>query len=132
PRSDGHCWPISWRASAPSAPRNGVDLRPPTATRDGRLQASTDYCCHGRMAIAGRFPGGRPLRRRREMVLIYGRQRLPGTVALQGSIDYCWRDRMAIAGRFPGGRPLRRRREMVLIYGRPRLRGSLAPQGLID
>jgi len=23
--------------------------------------------------IAGRFPGGRPLRRRREMVLIYGR-----------------------------------------------------------
>jgi len=32
----------------------------------------TDYRCHDRMAIAGRGPGGRPLRRRREMVLIYG------------------------------------------------------------
>jgi len=53
------------------------------------------------MAIAGRFPGGRPLRRRRDMVLIYGRQRLRGTVALQVSIDHCCRDRMAIAGRFP-------------------------------
>jgi hypothetical protein len=28
-------------------------------------------------------PGGRPLRRRREMVSIYGRQRLRGTAALQ-------------------------------------------------
>src|SRR5258707_14711012 len=31
---DGHCWPIPWRASAPSAPWNGVSLRPPTAARD--------------------------------------------------------------------------------------------------
>jgi hypothetical protein len=29
-------------------------------------------------AIAVRFPGGRPLRRRREIVLIYARQRLRG------------------------------------------------------
>ena len=60
-------------------------------------------------------PQGRPLRRRRDMVLIHGRQRLRETVALQVSIDHCCRDRMAIAGRFPGGRPLRRRRDMVLI-----------------
>jgi hypothetical protein len=35
-------------------------------------QAATDHCCHDRMDIAGRFPGagGRPLRRRREMLLI--------------------------------------------------------------
>jgi hypothetical protein len=52
------------------------------------------------------IPGGRPLRRRREMVGIYGRQRLRGTVALQTSIDYRCRDRMAIAGRsLEGVRP---------------------------
>jgi len=62
------------------------------------------------------------------MVLIYGRQRLRGTVALQASIGYCCRDRMAIAGIFPGGRPLRRRRDMVLIYGRQRLRETVALQ----
>ena len=69
-------------------------------------------------AIAGRSPGagGRPLRRRREMVLVYSRQRLRGTAALQVTDHRC-RDRMAIAGRSLGGRPLRRRREMVLIYG---------------
>jgi len=33
--------------------------------------------------MAGRFPGGRPLRRRREMVLVYGRQRLRGTGAFR-------------------------------------------------
>jgi hypothetical protein len=49
------------------------------------------------------------------MVLIYGRLRLRGTVALQASIDHCCRDRMAIAGRSPGGRPLRRRHDMVLM-----------------
>jgi len=79
------------------------------------LQASTDHCCQERMTIAGRSPGGRPLRRRRDMVLIYGRQRLRGTVALQASTDHRCRDRMAIAGRSPGGRPLRRRRDMVLF-----------------
>ena len=68
--------------------------------------------------------GGRPLRRRREMVLVYGRPRLRGTAALQASIDHRCDERMAIIGRFPGGRPLRRRREMVLIYDRPRLRGT--------
>jgi len=41
------------------------------------------------MAIAGRSAGGRPLRRRREMMLIYGRPRLRGTAALQVShIDH--------------------------------------------
>ena len=40
-------------------------------------------------AIAGRSPGtgGRPLRRRREMRSVYGRQRLRGTAALQASSD---------------------------------------------
>ena len=76
-------------------------------------------------AIAGRFPGGRPLRRRREMVLIYGHQRLRGTAALQVADHRCY-DRIAIAGRSPGGRPLRRRRETVLIYGHQRLRGTAA------
>jgi hypothetical protein len=37
------------------------------------------------MGIAGRFPGGRPLRRRRGMIPIYGRRRLRGTVALQAA-----------------------------------------------
>src|SRR5262249_33703149 len=32
----------------------------------------------GLRVIAGRFPGGRPLRRRRKMVAIYGQQRLRG------------------------------------------------------
>jgi len=67
------------------------------------------------MAIAGRSPG-RPVRRRRETVLIYGHQRLRGTAALQVTDRRCHHG-MAIAGRFPGGRPPRRRREMVLIYG---------------
>ena len=37
-----------------------------------------------RWAIAGRFPGGRPLRRRREIVLIYGRRRLRATASPPG------------------------------------------------
>src|SRR4029077_13912382 len=49
-------------------------------------------------AIAGRFPGGRPLRRRREMVLDCGRLRLRGNAALQVATDHrcqepmghCW------------------------------------------
>jgi hypothetical protein len=35
----------------------------------------------GVKAIAGRSPGGRPLRRRREMRSVYGWQRLRGTAA---------------------------------------------------
>src|SRR6516162_1264343 len=38
-------------------------------------------------AMAGRSPGGRPLRRRREMRSVYGRQRLGGTAALQAPSD---------------------------------------------
>jgi hypothetical protein len=48
-------------------------------------------------------PGGRPLRRRREMVSIYGRPRLRGTAA---PTDLRRHERKAIAGQFPGGRPL--------------------------
>src|SRR6266436_5491679 len=29
-----HCWPRRWRASAPSAPRNGADVDAPAAARD--------------------------------------------------------------------------------------------------
>jgi hypothetical protein len=57
----------------------------------------TDHRCRDRMAIAGRSPGGRPLRRRRETVLIYGRQRLRGTAALQASTDHRCHQRMATA-----------------------------------
>ncbi len=73
-------------------------------------------------AIAGRSPGGRPLRRRRERVLIYGRQRLRGTVALQASIEHRCRDRMAIAGRSP----LRRRPRNNAVSGSQQLRGIAA------
>jgi hypothetical protein len=66
------------------------------------------------MAIADRFPGGRPLRRRRQMGLALANRRLRGTTALHASTDHRCHDRTAIAGRFPGGRPLRRRRQMVL------------------
>jgi hypothetical protein len=45
-------------------------------------------------AIAGRSPGGRPLRRRRETVVIYGRPRLRGTAALQAATDHRCHDRV--------------------------------------
>ena len=35
-----------------------------------KQQTSIDHRCDERMAIVGRFPGGRPLRRRREMMLV--------------------------------------------------------------
>jgi hypothetical protein len=46
---------------------------------------TTDDRCHDRKAIAGRSPGGRPLRRRRGTMSICARQRLRGTAALQRS-----------------------------------------------
>jgi hypothetical protein len=49
-----------------------VSVLPPKGARDRRLQAFTDHRCHDWMAIAGRFPG-RPLRRRRGMMLVCGR-----------------------------------------------------------
>src|SRR6266446_4786373 len=58
------------------------------------LQAPIDHRCDEGMAIIGRFPGGRPLHRRREMVLIYGRPRLRGTAALQASTDHRGHERM--------------------------------------
>jgi hypothetical protein len=42
------------------------------------LQAATVHRCRDRAGIAGRFPGGRPLRRRRGMMSIYGRRRQLG------------------------------------------------------
>ena len=57
-------------------------------------------------ASASRYP----LHRHREMMVVYGRQRLRGTAALQVSCDHRCHQLVAIAGRSAGGRPLRRRR----------------------
>jgi hypothetical protein len=55
------------------------------------------------------FAGGRPLRRRREMMLMPGSGRLRGTAALQACTET---DGLLLADPLePGGRPLRRRRE---------------------
>jgi hypothetical protein len=86
-------------------------------------------------AIAGRFPGagGRPLRRRRGMMPIYGRQRLRGTASPPGPHRSSLpRPDGPLLSRFPGGRPLRRRRAMMPIYGRQRLRGTASPQAPTD
>ena len=74
--------------------------------------------------IAGRSPGGRPVPRRREMMLIYGGQaaateRSPPGLPIVGPTDW------TIAGRSPGGRPLRRSRETLLASV---LRGCEGPQ----
>src|SRR6266481_1562423 len=55
------------------------------------------------------------LRRRREMVSVYGRQRLRGTAALQIATDHRCHQRMVIAGRLLEGVRSPGRREMVLI-----------------
>jgi hypothetical protein len=55
----------SWRASAPSAPGNGVDFGAPRLRGTAALQATTDHRCHDPLDIAGQSPGRRPLRRRR-------------------------------------------------------------------
>src|SRR4029077_12115715 len=78
-------------------------------------------------AIAGRGAGGRPLRRRREMVLMSfppaaARDRSPPEA---GDGRRPWAPLLAEA---PGGRPLRRRREMVLMSLHRRLRGTAALQ----
>jgi len=91
------------------------------------LKCATGY----RIEERRRPARGRPLPRRREMVSVYGRQRLRGTAALQAATDHRCHQRMVIAGRSPGGRPLRRRREMVSVYGRQRLRGTAALQASI-
>jgi len=62
----GHCRPIPWRAPAPSAPCKwcqftaGNGCEGPQPSRPPPIIVATT-----RWAIAGRFPGGRPLRRRR-------------------------------------------------------------------
>src|SRR4029077_17427289 len=53
----GHCWPVPWRAPAPSAPCSGVNLRPATAARDRSPQACADHRCHERMAYCMLFWG---------------------------------------------------------------------------
>src|SRR4029077_1235443 len=83
------------------------------------------------MAIVGRSPGGRPLGRRREAVLVYGRPRLRGTAALRAPPIIVATTRWPLLAD-PLGRPLRRRREAVLVYGRPRLRGTAALQAPTD
>ncbi len=93
--------PTCTRASAPPAPSNGVRLRPATAARDrspghrSSLPPTNGHCWP--------TPGGRPLSRRREMVSVYGRQRLRGTAALQVSIDHRCHQRMVVAGRLLEG-----------------------------
>jgi hypothetical protein len=64
-------------------------------------------------AIAGRFPGGRPLRRRRVMVWMSPTGGCEGPQPSKPPPIIVAVDGWAIAGRFPGGRPLRRRRVMV-------------------
>jgi hypothetical protein len=48
------------------------------------------------------FLGGRPLRRRRERVLISPTDLCEGPQALQASTVHRWHGRMGIAGRSPG------------------------------
>jgi hypothetical protein len=64
------------------AGKNGEVIGAPRLRGTAALQASTDHCCDEPMAIAGRFPGGRPLRRRRENGVVIGEPRLRGTAAL--------------------------------------------------
>jgi hypothetical protein len=64
--------PWSWRAPALVVPLIGVDVGEPRLRGTAALQVATDHRCRGRKGIAGRSLGGRPLRRRREMVLSVG------------------------------------------------------------
>jgi len=95
-----------------------VSLRPATAARDRSPPSRHRSLLPG--TDGRRWPtpgaGGRPLRRRREMGVSFGRPRLRGTASPPSR----HRSSMpGIAGRLPGGRPLRRRREMVLVSLRP-------------
>ncbi len=65
------------------------------------------------MAIIGRFPGGRPLRRRREAVLLAATGDCEGPRALQASFDHRCHKRDVPLPIDSGGRPLRRRHETV-------------------
>src|SRR5258707_15595056 len=69
-------------------------------------------------AIAGRFPGGSPLPRRRETGVQFtaghGCEGPPPSRSLPIIVA---RNGWAIAGRSPGGRPLRRRRETGVEFG---------------
>jgi hypothetical protein len=52
------------------------------------VHAATGQRCHDPKGIAGRSPGGRPLRRRRETLPIFGRSRLRGTAALRAAAGW--------------------------------------------
>ncbi len=78
PGPDGHCWPMPWRRPLRRRRAERCSLRPLRLRGTVALQAATDHRCRDRTGIAGRCPGGRPLRRRREMVLVYGSTRLRG------------------------------------------------------
>src|SRR6266404_3175981 len=67
------------------------------------------------MGIICRSLGGRPLRRRREMVLMSAHRGCKGPQPSRPPPNLVATAGWAIAGRSPGGRPLRRRREMVLM-----------------
>ena len=79
------------------------------------------------MGIIGRSPGGRPLRRRREMVLMSAHRGCEGPQPSRPPPNPRCHGRMGIIGRSPGGRPLRRRREMMSNLRPQRLRGTASP-----
>src|SRR5258708_10688465 len=70
---------------------------------DGVQPCALPIYCPQTMVLGGRLSGGRPLPRRREMVSVYGRQRLRGTAALQIATDHRCHQRMVIAGRLLEG-----------------------------
>jgi len=76
--TDGPLLADPWRRPLRRRRENDVNLRPATAARDRRRPGLH----RNGWANAGPSPGGRPLRRRRAMVSIYGRPRLRGTAAL--------------------------------------------------
>ena len=96
------------------------------------LQASIDQRCDERMAIAGRFPGGRPLRRRREN----DANLRPATAARDRSsrpppIIVAMNEWPSLADSLEGVRSVGAVK-MMAIYGRPRLRGTAALQAATD
>src|SRR5260370_890095 len=103
-----------------------------------QLPSATDSQCsvrwglppHCWCALSG--ARGRPLRRRRETVSIYGRQRLRGTAALQVATDHRCHQLMVIAGRLlEGVRSLGAVKWWPFRAGK-RLRGTAALQVSID
>src|SRR5215831_17374738 len=75
--------------------------------------------------------GGRPVPRRREMMLAYGRHpAATGAPPSRSPAILVAATDWTIAGRSPGGRPVPRRREMMLAYGRHAAATERSPPGL--